>query len=125
MNEFENSDSPINETQSEEVNLTYNLLDRLCCKLTVLMTCNKFLFYVKLYNDNTIALLLSLDQFINNEKYARFSFLPDESSPLKEDKDHIPKMKKDNRKLISEEALGFVIKGLMVFKYKKVHRDIK
>ena len=70
-------------------------------------------------------MLLSLDQFINNEKYARFSFLPDESSPYKEDKDHIPNMKKDNRKLISEEALGFVIKGLMVFKYKKVHRDIK
>ena len=51
MNEFENSDSSINETQSsnEEVNLTYNLLDRLCCKLTVLMTCNKFLFDIKLY----------------------------------------------------------------------------
>ena len=51
MNEFENSDSSINETQSsnEEVNLTYNLLDRLCCKLTVLMTCNKFLLDIKLY----------------------------------------------------------------------------
>ena len=72
-----------------------------------------------------LALLLSLDQFINNEKYARISFLTEPSSPLTESKDDISNIKKDNRKLISEEALGFVIKGLMVFKYKKVHRDIK
>ena len=74
---------------------------------------------------HVLALLLSLDQFINNEKYARISFLTEPSSPLNESTDDISNIKKDNRKLISEEALGFVIKGLMVFKYKKVHRDIK
>ena len=41
MNEFENFDSSLNEPENSEVNLTYNLLDRLCCKLTVFMTCNK------------------------------------------------------------------------------------